>query len=98
MVIQHVSKCFRRLQHKAGWGMCCNCSICWLPIIKGGKLVWYNVVVTNFCSNLCCKTTRIRKNTHYLLTYVVERSHSTCGALVLGWHTLRRVGHSELHQ
>ena len=28
--------------------MCCNYSICWLPIIKGGKLVWYNVVVTNF--------------------------------------------------
>ena len=51
--------------------MCCNYSICWLPIIKGGKLVWYNVVVTNFCSNFCGKTTRSRENTHYLLTYVV---------------------------
>ena len=46
-------------------------SICWLPIIKGGKLVWYNVVVTNFCSNFCCETTRSRENTHYLLTYIV---------------------------
>ena len=51
--------------------MCSNYSICWLPIIKGGKLVWYKVVVTNFCSNFCCKTTRSRENTHYLLTYVV---------------------------
>ena len=90
MVIQLVSKCFGRLQHKAGLGMCCNYSICWLPIIKGGKLVWYNVVVTNFCSNFCCKTTRSRENTHCLLTYVVQWSHSTCGALVLGWHTMRR--------
>ena len=78
MVIQHVSKCFWRLQHEAGLGMCTNCSICWLPVIKGGKLVWYNVRMTNFCSNFCCNTAR---NTHYLLTCVVEWSHSTHVAL-----------------
>ena len=55
--------------------MCGNCTICWVPIIEGGKMVRYNVVVTNFCSNFCCKTTRNKENTHYLLTYVVEWSH-----------------------
>ena len=74
--------------------MCRNYSICWLRIIKGGKLVWYNVVVTNFCSNFCCKTTRSRENTHYLLTYVVGcgvvSQHLWCFSAWVAHYTYRR--------
>ena len=41
--------------------MFCNYSICWLPVVKGGKLVWYNLGVTKFCSNFCCKTSTSRE-------------------------------------
>ena len=55
--------------------MCCVCSICWLLVLEGGKLVCYNLGVTNFC----WKTPRSRE------IHIIGQHRPWCGVTALLW-------------